>query len=117
MNLYPAVLPSLITLKAWAQAAYVQLYWIANYWDTHFFVMSVLIGNRKHSLIMKKKGNYADTKPLFIHIFHLNVLIPPELFMTKLFIKKIPDDNIRFPSSTDISFWESATAVPVQITA
>lgn len=56
MNLYPAVLPSLIILRAWAQAAYVQLYWIANYLDTHpFFVVSVLIGNRKYSLIMKKK--------------------------------------------------------------
>lgn len=72
----------------------------------------------KIQLNHKEKGNYADRKSLVIHIFHLNVLIHPELYMTRLFIKKkLADDKIRFPSSTEIPFWESATSVVGQINA
>lgn len=76
-----------------------------------------LYREQKIQLNHEEKGDYADTKSLFIHIFHLNVLIHPELFMTKLFIKKLSDDKIRVPSSTEIYFGERATAVPLQITA
>lgn len=80
MSLYPAVLPFLITLRAWAQTAYVKLYCIASYWDTHLCVCVWVSLDKEQKIQLNHEEKPVKVIILIqnhcsLLIFNLNALI------------------------------------------